>query len=304
MKSQWIVAFMCFSALLFAGGSPFIGIFLQDPTDEQVKTFDSKGVMIEGIIPGTPAEQANLKKNCLIVDISGKPVTCAADLRTIMTNYNVGDTIVVKMLCSKGKSEDHTLILTDRGEKQGYSYSFTMPEDNPLGLTLTQITPQLREYFGVPYGVMVSEIEIKSSADSAGIKAGDILMKIDGAIVDSPENVRNELAKGKPGQKVAVEVNRRGERKALSLVLNHSVNVMMSSSRTTTMNPQIYLYDQSLGQLRLEDFDNLDILLEKCVEKAKTEGKKVDTDELRKRISKLQKELQKVQKELEEKAQK
>jgi membrane-associated protease RseP (regulator of RpoE activity) len=298
MKPLWLLATLLLSTLLMAGGSPYIGVFLEDPTDEQVKTFDSKGAMISTVISGTPAEKANLEKNTLIIRINKTDIASAAELRTAMTQYEAGDTIKVTTLAKKGKPVEHVVVLTERNSKQGYNYTFALPEDNPLGLTLNSVTPQLREFFGVPYGVMISEIEMKSAADSSGLKAGDIITKIDGAIVDSPENVRDELAKGTPGQTVKVEVNRRGERQYCNLKLNNSINKSFHFSIPGYEGG--YLYDPSVGRVDISDIDNLGNAFEVYVDKAQENGKHVDKKELRKELEKLQRELRRVKRQLED----
>jgi serine protease Do len=301
MKNLWIGLLMSLAVFLTAGGSPFLGVTLVDPTEEQIKSYDTKGVLINTIIPNTPAEQAKMEKGWMIVKIAGVPVETTDELRAELQRHNVGDTIKIVTVPRKGEGKPvtHSVVLVDRNKTVPYSYSFYSPEDNPVGMTLTTVTPQLREFFGVPYGVMISEIEMKSSADSAGLKAGDVVMRVDGAIVDSPEDVRGELNKVESCRTVAIDVNRKGERKTYELRVDCRKITLAVPMPESVMRE--YLYDPSIGQLEIPDLDHFEKVIEIYAQKAKEQGKKTDLEELRKRFAQLEKELAKLQKQLEEK---
>lgn len=87
-----------------------------------------------------------------------------------------------------------------------------------LGVTLLELTPELREHFGVPEqtGVMVSRVEADSPAAKAGIKAGDILTGIDGEDVEGSWDVTKLVRAKKDGDGVAIELYRDGKVQKLS----------------------------------------------------------------------------------------
>jgi hypothetical protein len=59
-----------------------------------------------------------------------------------------------------------------------------------LGITAMPLTNQLAEYFGVREGgVLVSAVEERSPSATAGLKAGDVIIAIDGAPVRTPQDV-------------------------------------------------------------------------------------------------------------------
>ena len=55
-------------------------------------------------------------------------------------------------------------------------------EGRKLGVTVTPLTKQLAEYFGVETGkgVLVDEVKESSAAATAGLRAGDVILEIDG----------------------------------------------------------------------------------------------------------------------------
>jgi serine protease Do len=59
-------------------------------------------------------------------------------------------------------------------------------EGRKLGVTVTPLTKQLAEYFGSPAagkGVLIDEVKENSAAAQAGLRAGDVILEIDGEAV-------------------------------------------------------------------------------------------------------------------------
>jgi membrane-associated protease RseP (regulator of RpoE activity) len=86
-----------------------------------------------------------------------------------------------------------------------------------LGVTLVDLTDELREHFGAPKdaGLLVSSVEDGSPAEKAGIRVGDIIVGIDGKDVDSSRDLRGGLREKKDGDSVRVEVLRGRARQTL-----------------------------------------------------------------------------------------
>src|SRR5262249_44132458 len=79
-----------------------------------------------------------------------------------------------------------------------------------LGVGIQPLTPELARKFGVgeSEGVLVNEVFEKDPAASAGIKPGDIITKIDGNPVDTPNRLSRLVAGLVPGATAKVEVVR------------------------------------------------------------------------------------------------
>lgn len=86
-----------------------------------------------------------------------------------------------------------------------------------LGVSLVDLTDELREHFGAPKdaGLLVSSVEDGSPADKAGIHVGDIIVGIDGKDVESSGDLRRGLREKKEGDSVRVEVMRGRTRQTL-----------------------------------------------------------------------------------------
>lgn len=90
-----------------------------------------------------------------------------------------------------------------------------------LGVGIQPLTPELARKFGVREGegVLVNEVFEKDPAASAGIKPGDIIIKIDGNLVDTPNRLSRLVAGLLPGATAKVEVVRDQMRLTLEVAL-------------------------------------------------------------------------------------
>ena len=79
-----------------------------------------------------------------------------------------------------------------------------------LGVGIQPLTPELAKKFGVMEneGVLVNEVFEKDPAELAGIKPGDIIIKIDDAVVDSPNKMSRLIGTITPGATAKIEVVR------------------------------------------------------------------------------------------------
>lgn len=85
-----------------------------------------------------------------------------------------------------------------------------------LGVGLTELTPELRDHFGVPAGVMVSKIVDGSPAFKAGIMVGDIISGVDGEEVAGGSSLGRMVSSRTAGDTVALEVWRGGSAQTIT----------------------------------------------------------------------------------------
>ena len=77
-----------------------------------------------------------------------------------------------------------------------------------LGISMQEMTDELREQFNVDYGVIVSEALPDTAAEKAGVKAGDVIQKVGGKKVNSPHEMLLAVTSFKPGDKIHLDAKR------------------------------------------------------------------------------------------------
>ena len=90
-----------------------------------------------------------------------------------------------------------------------------------LGVTLLDLTKELREHFGAPAetGAMVSRVEPDGPAAKAGVAVGDILTAVDGESVRGTWDLTRRIRRHEDGDSVSLEVYRAGKARTLNATL-------------------------------------------------------------------------------------
>jgi serine protease Do len=77
-----------------------------------------------------------------------------------------------------------------------------------LGVMVSDLEPQLADYFGVKDGVLVTSVTSDSVASKAGVKAGDVITTVNGATVTSPSDLRQRVSRIDDGEALSIGVVR------------------------------------------------------------------------------------------------
>jgi len=103
-----------------------------------------------------------------------------------------------------------------------------------LGVSVQTLDQDLARSFGMetPQGALVNQVQDNMPAAKAGIKAGDVILKVDGAVVEDSAMLSRLIASKKPGQRVAVELRRNGKPESLSVALGEMTPMIAASDDT------------------------------------------------------------------------
>jgi serine protease Do len=206
---------------------PWLGVMLTDLDSEQAK--GTSGVLVKDVREKSPAAQAGMMKDDIITDFAGEKVRSAAQLRRLVRETPLGRSVTI-VVSRGGKPQTLNAKLEARhdgpvmgmGAIQAGPEPLTMPLPAPrpgqnfeyfiqrgarLGISGDDLTTQLAEYFGVKQGkgVLVREVIVGSAAEKAGLKAGDVIVAVDGQEIAGVGKLRRALAGGKPGEKPETE---------------------------------------------------------------------------------------------------
>lgn len=83
-----------------------------------------------------------------------------------------------------------------------------------LGVQASPLSPQLAHAFNLSStnGLIVTSVDLGSPAEQAGLLAGDVIIRINSQLVGSGRWSIQEVAESRPGEKIEIEVMRRGEK--------------------------------------------------------------------------------------------
>ncbi len=220
--------------LLGDDGASWLGVESQEISSEKAKELKlpaERGVLLERIVPDSPAAKAGLKDNDVITEINGQRVEGAAQFRRMIHEIPAGRSVQFTVWrdgraqsvgVTLGKSEDHGNMWFKTAPR-AFSFELPkieMPEVAPmpdmdmegfavlagsrprLGIDAEDLSGQFGAYFGAPdgEGVLVREVNTGSPAEKAGVKSGDVITSLNGERIRSLGDLREKLA-GKRDEK-------------------------------------------------------------------------------------------------------
>lgn len=212
----------------------------------------SGGVVIEDVSRDSAAEKAGLRKGDIVVEFDGERVRSVRQFTRLVqetaTGRSVNATVVrdgQKTTLSVAPREGDAFAPLRNLEvfRDNFRYSiparpaapprppappatprapllpdfesFVLRPGTSLGVTISTLSPQLADYFGVKDGVLVSSVSDDSAAAKAGVKAGDVITAVNGSRVNDSGDIRRAMQDVKPGSEFTVEVVR--DKKTLTL---------------------------------------------------------------------------------------
>ncbi|MBK5277229.1 MAG: Do family serine endopeptidase [Bacteroidia bacterium] len=119
-----------------------------------------------------------------------------------------------------------------------------------LGVQVQNVNGDMaKEYdLDVKEGAYVAEFPEKSAAKEAGLKQGDVVVKLDGSPIKSSTALIEYIGRKRPGDKIVVVVNRKGKE------LNYTVTLKNKSGNVGTVTREEKDAVASLG-IELQDLD-------------------------------------------------
>ena len=160
----------------------WLGVRIQDVTPDMVDAIDgldmAKGALVTDV-PTGPAEDAGMVAGDLITSFDGIEIKDTRELVKIVGNSPVGKEVPMIVL-RNGEAVDLTVVLGRRETSEAVAFPASTeapaaPEtENLLGMSLSEITPDLTEQFGLgdATGLVITDIAADSDAATKGIIAG------------------------------------------------------------------------------------------------------------------------------------
>ncbi|HBS49539.1 MAG TPA: serine protease [Rhodobacteraceae bacterium] len=190
----------------------WLGVQIQDVTPELAEAMgleDHKGALISDVVEDSPAKGA-LQVGDVVLGFDGKDVDNSRALPKLVGATTPGETVELDLLRDGEKVtveiEIGTLAQLAKAETRD------APEDTrKLGATVSPLTDAARAQLGLDgdvQGTVITSVGPDSAAARAGLRAGDVIVKLDGTETASPEALKQALEGA--GDKALALVNRRG----------------------------------------------------------------------------------------------
>lgn len=238
-----------FHAGTLAGGS-YLGVNLAEIDStraRELKLKETTGVEITRVEEGSPAERAGLKPNDVVLEYNGQRVEGMEQFGRLVRETPAGRE--VRMVISRSGAPQNIMATLAVHKVRAFAGSVKdflpdMPDirmpDMPqmfsvwrspvLGVEAEPLGAQLAAFFGVKEGVLVRSVLKDSAAEKAGLKAGDVITKVDGAAVTTPNELSSAVHSASSKKAFSVELMR--DHKPVS------VNVAIDDGRSERIVPR------------------------------------------------------------------
>lgn len=187
----------------------YLGVGIKDVEASRAKELKLKeeaGVEVTRVDENSPAEKAGLRAGDVILEYNGQRVEGIEQFSRLVRETPAGREVKLGVF----RNGSNQTIMAKIGTKRAPSlvpfdfgnFSVRIPDiprtfmgwrSSLLGVEVESLDGQLADFFGVKDGVLVRSVSPGSAAEKAGIKAGDVITKVDDYKVASAQDMTTRL---------------------------------------------------------------------------------------------------------------
>ena len=191
----------------------YIGVMMQEVDSERAKALklhEEGGVEITLVEQDSPAEKAGLKIGDVVLRYSGQRVEGMEQFSRMVRETAPGREVKIEI--SRGGAAQTVMVRVAQRKLPRVEWgdatpmpdrldihipdlprSFMTLRSSALGVEAESIDGQLAQYFGVKEGALVRSVTKGSAAEKAGIRAGDVILRIEDTRIATPADISGRL---------------------------------------------------------------------------------------------------------------
>ncbi|MFQ5746309.1 MAG: PDZ domain-containing protein [Gemmatimonadota bacterium] len=255
--------------VMSGSGGSFLGVYIDEVDRDAVDRLHlpaERGVLVDEVAEDSPAADAGLEEDDVIMAWNGETIEGTASLRRHLAETPAGRTVSLRVF-RDGRARDVSVKLGEgEGARGLFSFAPTVetgrirdrlrelgprlqrslrvlarPGENGfmtymafggrgrMGVAIQTLGDQLGAYFGLGdrSGVLVTSVADGSAAEDAGLKAGDVILSIGGDEIEDPGDVMRIVGKADEGP-IEVKILRDRRERTLTVDLPESKGLRWS----------------------------------------------------------------------------
>jgi serine protease Do len=206
---------------LMATRGSYLGVGVRDVDSERKQALNLKeerGAEITSVEKDSPAAKAGLQAGDVVLDYAGNRVEsmeqfirlvretpAGREVKIVVSRNGSPLTLTAKLDSNQARLERNLQVARDMkvlAEGMDMPRAAMYWKSFQLGIEAEALEGQLAEFFGVKQGVLVRSVGANTPAEKAQLKAGDVILAVEGAKVTSPREITNALRSARQNSQV------------------------------------------------------------------------------------------------------
>jgi len=192
----------------------YLGVGVYDVDEDFMESLNldsKKGVVVNNVDPGSPADKAGIKRYDVIKELDGESIKDGNDLQFKVAEINPGTTVDLTII-RDGKKRTISVKIAEK--ESGTETQPKSSSGQDIGLKVQEMTPNIAQRYGyqTEEGLIITEVERYSEADQKGLETGDLILEVNRQKVERIEDLERILKKLKPGDPLLLLVRREDRR--------------------------------------------------------------------------------------------
>lgn len=184
----------------------WLGVQVQPVTEELAKSFgldEAKGALVGDVIAGSPAEKGGLRRGDIILKVGEQEIQKWNELPGIVASTQSGKSVQFEILrdgkkqtlnITLGKQQAEVAEAVQKGREEDGGTGAIKPD--VMGLVAKPLSMEEAHELGMKEGgaVIIARVESGSSSESAGVRAGDVLMEVNGKSTSTIDDYKKAIS--------------------------------------------------------------------------------------------------------------
>jgi serine protease Do len=233
--------------IITKGSGSFLGIGVQEIDADRAKALnlrEERGVEVTRVEDDSPAAKGGIKTGDVVLEYNGERVEGVEQFMRMVRETPPGREVKLSIARS-GNPQQLTMKTGSRKTWMTSRYGdsvdiprIEIPEINipdvpravmswrssVAGIEAESLDSQLAEYFGVKEGVLVRSVVRGSAAEKSGLRAGDVIVKVDDTRISSPREISSTIRVNRSKKTLPVQVVRDKRELTLQLSVEESAS--------------------------------------------------------------------------------
>jgi serine protease Do len=177
-----------------------------------------RGAFVDGVMPGSPAGDAGIRNEDIIVGFNGHDIEYFTDLPFYVGQYRP-NTEAELIYYREGVQQKTSVVLGSSPTNEGVGFKTAVQpvRANPLGFLVEELSEDVKEVAGIE-GVRIAQLKPGPGAD-AGLREGDVVVALNRSEISSVEGFARVAESLPRSGYIPVRVVREGQGTTLALEL-------------------------------------------------------------------------------------